>query len=204
MLFSQGFGVKWARATSWGKARIYNIYSQIMWDLLLNVFTQHKAESVYDLWQWMLLCSLFPTDHALYLVDNYYLKPEANILQIPKRHDFVLRYQNSHILNNSPELDYWFTCVLSAVVWCNFLVISQVFVCSQPLLRCICHVLLYCAVTRGTNPWPTVLVFLLSKGWRSIPFKHSQLWIHSTLAGNKNNDSSKKRNSRRPYLLNGW
>lgn len=73
---------------------------------------------------------------------------------------------------NFSDLGYWVTFALGAQLWCNFLVTSQVFVCAQPLLDRACPC---CAVTRGTGPWPSVLVFLLSQGWRSIPFKCSQL-----------------------------
>lgn len=148
-----------------------------MLSLRLNISTQHKTETVCDIWHVNSQCCVAPfvceiTPHILQIAIMLGLKPASSKYQKEQVFEDMRTALNQ---TSFLELDYWFTCVRSTEAWCNFLVVSQVFVCSQLLLCCICHVLLRCAVTRGTNPWPTVLVFLLSQGWRSIPFKRSQL-----------------------------
>lgn len=92
------------------------------------------------------------------------------------------RHQNSLYWTSSPELDYWFTCVLSAEVWCNFLVISQVFVCSQPLLHC--FLFFFCAVQWQEEPTHDLLCLLFfcrRVGGQFLlngaSFKSIQLWL---------------------------
>lgn len=131
--------------------------------------------------QLVLGCSFSLRDQGSYLVDSYYLKPAANILQIPKGTTFFFLPSKT---SEQPYIELahqnWITdsLVFSAQ---RYDVISWLFLRYLFALSLSCAVfavfLLCCAVTRGTNPWPTVLVFLLSQGWRSIPFKCSQLWL---------------------------
>lgn len=135
------------------------------------IFSHNIKQTVFDIWHVNSQCCVAPSlSH-----DSYYLEPVANILLIPKRHDFFKTSEQLYI-----ELAHWNwitdSLVFSAPSYdvISWLFLRYLFALS---LSCIvfCCVLLCCAVTRGTNPWPTVLVFLLSQGWRSIPFKCSQL-----------------------------
>lgn len=181
--------MKRAQIASWGKAQTgyhrgsSNSFSDHVWS------ENHKhtiCKTKNNLWhltckQPTLPFSVRSAPHILKIAIILGLKPisfkyqEAQLFQ-----DVTALYWTSSL-----ELDYWFTCVLGAEIWCHFQVISQVFVCSRSLLCCVCPVVLSCSVqsvTSRTNPWPTVLVFLLSQGWRSIPFKRSQLYIQPALA----------------------
>lgn len=122
-------------------------------------------------------CHVLPelTPHIC-CTDSHYLKPKScNTANKRKKGPFFSlsrRHCSSCILNLLAGVGLLIhLCSPGAERWCKFLIISQVFVCSRALPRLFYHHFFFLFFStalhkrrRGTNPWPTVLVFLLSQG----------------------------------------
>lgn len=139
-----------------GVTEALDTYTQIMFDFLVNIFTPHKKDVVLDIWHensQRCVAALSLCEITLHIfVGNYYLKPEANILQIPKRHDF---FKTSELFYIELALWNWITdsLVFSAQRYdvISWLFLRYLFALS---LSCavFCHVLLCCAVQWQEEP----------------------------------------------------
>lgn len=175
----------WGKATTWchwGSWHVFLDHVRFHLEYFHTIENRHRVEHLTC--KQLVLCWL-PFSVRSHLIS-------LQIAIILSLQPISSKYQEARLFQDirtavywtsSLKLDYWFTCVLSAELWCNFLVISQAFVCSQPLLRCVSPCFAVLCSDKRNQPMTYCACFSSVTGLEvnsflnAASFKSSQRWL---------------------------